>query len=322
MPILLYCQIEAQNPNHWAYRNWRAWFLEAGWTVIDFDYEIETIRLGADGMRDLLRKVVLAESPDLLWHSLYQEEFPPEFVASLQERVPRMPWLGFASDDAFRLPHSLHWGRAHTLILTTEPGAQVAYREMEIPTRLCPWAAHPPSYILPVVNAVARDGVLFIGQRLSYREAMLEALAQQGGPVVAVYGVGWGTGIPTWVEMLDLYARAAVVLGINACGDGSGRPQVKARHVEVAMLGQPHLVNADPGLDIVFPGLCPWRYTSVESCVAQLHGRGTLLDEGVSDAQAVALREHTWTRRLVPILQDLGLGPEGRTLEGAPRWSP
>ena len=307
---LLYCQCEAQNANHWAFQNWRRYFNETGWSVIDFDYEIEALRLGREGMWDILLKLLRHEHPDMIWHGLYQDEFSPQI---LEEMHRYAPMVGFASDDSWRLEHSLIYAPSYTRILTTESSALPQYREVGATPVLCRWAVHPPAYPVKRIEEKPLD-VVFIGQALPYRIEMARRLRERDVRLVCS-GKGWREAFPetswatrplVWKEMIAAYAHSRIVLGM--CQGVDGQPQIKARHVEIPALCHFHLVNHDDHLSEYFDLTDVPMWTDeddlIEKILYYLHHpeeRQTIARKQYT--QCITM--HTWAHRISDLMTRL-----------------
>ncbi len=299
MKTVLYAQCQAQDPDHHGYHAWRTYFKEAGWTVIDFDYTIEEHRLGVDGMRRLFRLLLENEKPDLVWHGLYMLEFTREDL----DRA-KCPVIGWCSDDGWRLNHSIDFAPGHDAMITAIPSAVAQYEKAGHKAVWVPWCVNESQY--PRVSDDG-EGVVFVGQKLPYRERFLGELWKRGLKL-GVYGLGWGDspGLK-WGTMVSKIHKAAVVLGM--CEATLGGLQVKARHVEVPALGRVHVINDDPDVSAVYgPTLTAATYRDANECVdvvRRLQADAELRRGIEDDAYGVVTERYTWDRWLGPVIEEV-----------------
>jgi hypothetical protein len=190
-----------------------------------------------------------------------------------------------------------------------------------------PWYAAPgadPGFFQPV-SVPARDiDVLWLGRLYGPRLALVRFLSAHGIRVES-YGPGTPHGPVPFEEMLRLYSRAKVVLGMGGVGQTDQFKHLKGRDFEVPMAGAAYLTSFNPELvDHFGVGREILCYASLPECLDVLSWilpREARLTELREAARARCLREHTWESRFRHILGLLGLGVEvrpNRAIFGSP----
>jgi hypothetical protein len=148
--------------------------------------------------------------------------------------------------------------------------------------------------------------VLWVGRAYGPRLSLVTGLRRRGFDVRA-YGPGWETGPVTFDEMIDLYSRARIVLGMGAVGQTDRIKHLKGRDFEVPMMGAAYLTSFNPELTDHFTiGREILCYSSQEECaeiIAWGLRRPELLREIGDAARARCMREHTWERRLTDMFR-------------------
>src|SRR5262249_3939013 len=155
--------------------------------------------------------------------------------------------------------------------------------------------------------------VVLVGRAYPRRQALVERLRADGVNIVA-RGDGWRGGVIAREAMLDLYARAAVVL-TTADWEDVVVPMVKHRLLDAAMLGAFQVAQEAPDLRRYFPPEEVPGWSNPEELVEKV--RAALDDpagrrRSAEAARARALREHTWSRRFAELLGPLTVTPSGR----------
>lgn len=181
-----------------------------------------------------------------------------------------------------------------------------------------PWYAPPaadPNFYQPI--DCERDlEMVFIGQSYGARADLVRFLIHHGFHVSA-FGAGWPSGYISQEEMVRLYSRAQVVLGVGGVQSMEGVQHLKGRDFEVPMCGALYLTSYNPEL-------CDWFnigqevlcYSSPENCAEVLHwvlrqpGRQAEIRKA---ALKRSLSEHTWKKRLQQMFSILGNNTYGKT---------
>ncbi len=167
-----------------------------------------------------------------------------------------------------------------------------------------PWyaaEAADPERFRPV-EVPARDiDVLWLGGGYGPRFDFVRALRGYGLEVQA-YGPGWEHGSVPFDEMIRLYARSKVVLGLGGVGQGTTISCLKGRDFEVPMCGAVYLTSYNAELaDHFVIGREVLCFSSAVDCAETI---GWLLRRP-GDAQAIreaararSRADHSWTRRV------------------------
>ncbi|MGC3999845.1 MAG: glycosyltransferase [Anaeromyxobacter sp.] len=180
-----------------------------------------------------------------------------------------------------------------------------------------PWyapAGADPRLFRPVPARRDLD-VVWVGRGYGPRYDLVRSLRRRGFAVQA-YGPGWEGGPVPFEEMMALYGRAAVVLGMGGVGQTDAFKHLKGRDFEVPMSGALYLTSFNPELTDHFRVgeeiLC---YSSVAECADVLRwvlARPDLAERIRAAARARSLRDHTWDARMRTMLDLLGSERAGR----------
>lgn len=166
-----------------------------------------------------------------------------------------------------------------------------------------PWYAPPaadPHFYHPI--ECERDlEIVFIGQAYGTRAQLVRYLQKKGFRVDA-FGAGWHNGYVGFEEMVRLYSRAQVVLGVGGVQSMEGVKHLKARDFEVPMCGALYLTTYNAELadhyEIGKEILC---YSSFEECAELVWWvrRHPAEAGNIREcARQRAVCEHTWECRL------------------------
>lgn len=324
---VLYCAPEATNPNHYAYSNIRASFLQLGFELVDFDYLAEGAALGREGMVAKLEALVEAERPDLFYHAIIEDELPVDFLERLKAK-PDLTTMVFFSDDDWRMPHSLQWVGHYDLATTNDSDAlPIFHAHGHHHVRHVQYACNPGIYYPRAVEK--RYDVTFVGAAYSGRPELVRAL-KEAGIDVRVWGPGWerypdlraiaGGILPTEI-MIETFCASRIVLGFAWCsiwdGTGAMQPQIKGRTFEYPGCGAFQLTYEDARLA---------HYFEVGGEVATFRDAADLIEkvryylvheeerEAIAQAgMARVLTEHTWEQRWRTFFADvIARPPEGK----------
>jgi hypothetical protein len=152
--------------------------------------------------------------------------------------------------------------------------------------------------------------ICFVGQAYGYRPAFISRL-RKFGLRVHTNGPGWPDGPVSDSEVVDLFRRSKIVLGLGGIGWSRDLKNVKGRDFDAPAVGTAvYLTSFNPELADYFrigeEILC---YSSEDECFEL--AQWMLSDERRRKAIALAgrqrcLREHTWAHRFQKVLQVLG----------------
>lgn len=170
-----------------------------------------------------------------------------------------------------------------------------------------PWYAPPgadPEFFHPI--ECDRDiDVVFIGQAYGIRFEIVRFL-QLRGFHIETFGSGWPHGFVSHEEMVQLFSRAKIVLGVGAVQSTEKLQHLKGRDFDVPMCGAVYLTSYNPELSDWFEiGREVLCYSSPENCAEVMSWllKRTDVQETVRRAALLRSRnEHTWEIRLSRLL--------------------
>ncbi len=266
-------------------------FKEWGYEVIHFDFVELARRFGKSRMNEMLRECALRTNPDLAFFVLFRDEVEPESIEFLRRHdVITVNWF---CDDQWRYEgYSRYWAPYFDFVTTTSEDALLRYmtdgHTNVIKTQ---WGFNP--YIFrarkPLAETKSRD-VVFVGQPHGNRKEIVDLLRRRGLAVDA-YGYGWPSGRIIYSDMIELYSKSRIVLGLS---NGSARdvPQIKGRDFEVPGAGACHITAHHPELSRYFAiGREIVCYSDVEELASVCRD---LLHTGLYDEIAQAGRDRAW----------------------------
>jgi len=159
--------------------------------------------------------------------------------------------------------------------------------------------------------SIAKDiDASFIGAAYGMRRKFVNRL-RQAGISVQCFGNGWGTRMISGNEQIEIYNRSWINLGIGGVGNSDRVTCIKGRDMSVPGSGNVLLTLYDAELAHM------WRvgeeilcYYNEIDCIDQIHYYLERPEELMAIGQAArvrALREHTWTHRLMGLLRWIGI---------------
>jgi hypothetical protein len=121
----------------------------------------------------------------------------------------------------------------------------------------------------PVLPPVEYDRALFFGSCYGYRRLAMEYLIGRGVPV-DLFGLGWGTEVISYSDLMHHIPRYALNLGVSTIGYSRKLCQVKGRDLEVPFAGGLYLTNDSREIRHVYePGREILTYRSLDHCYRQ-----------------------------------------------------
>ncbi|HWE96419.1 MAG TPA: glycosyltransferase [Tepidisphaeraceae bacterium] len=215
--------------------------------------------------------------------------------------------FNFCWDDKINFPGHMSGGRytspaaiagAVDLNLTNAPDSVVKYAVHGGLAMFWPEAAYPPVH--RPYDAPFEFDVTFVGARYGWRPQFIDELAGEGIKVEC-FGRGWPNGPLSDEEMVRLYSRSRINLGVGGVGHSRKLLCIKGRDFEVPMSGGLYLTQHNPELSFVFEiGREIMTYRSAADCAATVH---ELLADPARAAEirraarARSLRDHTYESR-------------------------
>jgi len=171
-----------------------------------------------------------------------------------------------------------------------------------------PGAANP-EHFKPLDRTFEYD-VTFIGACYGQRPAFIKYLSTQGFRVKA-FGRGWPNCPLSEPEMIELYARSRINLGVSGIGYSMKATCLKGRDFEVPMCSALYLTNEQADLHRVYDvGREVVTYRSKEDCRDKIRYLLAHPDECARirhDARQRCLRDHTWKRRFQDLFVVMGV---------------
>ncbi|WP_374338663.1 glycosyltransferase [Leeia sp.] len=315
MKVLFYGpQCTPTGAGAYAYQNIRDALLHLGCEMVDFDYLTQNRLLGKEEANRRLAAMVEAERPDIFFHMIVEDELDVGLAEQLKARPDLLSMVWF-SDDEWRLAHSMQWVAHYNVAFTTSPDAMPHYQQQgHQHVVLTPYACNPRRYY-PVQQDKCYD-VTFVGQAYKGRPELIKALLD-AGIQVQVWGQGWEAfpalrgvahGFLPHDDMLDVFARSRIVLGMAWCSGDGVTPQIKGRTFEYPACRAFQITSPNPHLSRYFQPEEMVSYEDVDDLIRKI--RYYLRHEEEREAIAArALRrvqaEHTWEKRFLQAFAEL-----------------
>lgn len=175
------------------------------------------------------------------------------------------------------------------------------------------WYAPPgadPDFFHPI-EAVSDLDAVWVGRAYGPRHGLVRYVQSHGIKVTAV-GPGWPGGPVDFEEMIRLFSRAKVVLGMGGIGQTDEFKTLKGRDFEVAMCGSLYLTSFNPELaehfDVGKEILCygsPFEAVDTLRYILRRPEEATRIRTA---ARARSLADHTWDKRFSDLKNLLTVG--------------
>lgn len=261
--------------------------------------------------RALLRRVE-ETSPDIVFCVLMQYEVWTETMRLIRSSGALL--VNWSTDDSWKYPmFSRLVGSEFDLFVTTYPHMVERYQRDGIASvYLSQWAANAETLAPPVPAKDCRYPVSFVGASYGHRQAMVDALRDQGVEV-ACFGHGWPAGPVEAKRIAEIVRVSQVSLnfseGSQAGSAGVAGRQIKARVFEVPGYGGCLLTEEAPHLEryfikgkemLTFEGSNDLAQT-VKSLLADPERRDAVARGGFDRVS----KEHTYDRRFADVFGEL-----------------
>lgn len=217
-----------------------------------------------------------------------------------------IPTINLFLDDVhkFRLMKKIAY--AFTLNITTTKYALPWYEACNAKALYLPEGSNPISYLhLEMEKDI---DVSFVGQRYRNRPLIQQAL-QEKGYNVRFCGRGWLGGYTSFEQMIEIYNRSKIVIGVSRVSTNPDIRGIKGRDFEATMCGAFYLCEENPELyDWFTPGeeIVFWKDIPDLLEKVEFYLRNDVLRESIANAALErSLAEHTWIQRLTTIFQYL-----------------
>lgn len=291
-----------------------------------FDFGPYFVR--TDELQGALLDAAADYGPDVIYFTLFQDQFDPRTLDRLKEQYLTVNWF---CDDHWRFDDfSSKFCHHFSYVVTTDPYAPAKYRAIGYKNAiLSQWAAldfrrefngAPPSY--------AHD-VSFVGMKNPFRQWLIRELGKRG-IAIDCYGTGWPRGRIPYEEVEEVFHSSRINLNISNSRSHdiryifSGRKawkdfrstrkvkeQIKARHFEIPAFGGFQLTNYVEFLE---------NYLTIGKDVAVYNALDDLADKIRFYLERDALRqeiarsgyerthsEHTYESRFTDIFRTMGV---------------
>jgi spore maturation protein CgeB len=276
---------------------------------------------------DLLRAVEEFR-PDVIFFTLYEEQFAFETLDRLRERALTLNWF---CDDQWRFEgFSRRYAPHFSWVVTTDRFALDKYQAAGCPNAiLSQWATNQAGPEDEVRPGEYEHDVSFVGGVNPYRKWLVSELERRGVPV-ACYGFGWPNGKVSYPRMTELFRRSRINLNLSNSrshdlrfafsslgnllhvrSSPKSKEQIKGRHFEIGAWGGFQLTNYVEFLeDYLEIGKEVGVFGAVEDLPDKI--RFYLDDDELRRAIAAAgyrrIRgEHTYEHRFRAIFRRMGL---------------
>ena len=197
---------------------------------------------------------------------------------------------------------------AFSLCWTTDKEALRHYTAVGAPAVYMPPGANP--FIFHPFEQQRDIDVCFVGQNYGQRPHIISKLREQGIHV-HTFGSGWESGELPIDEMVKLFSRSKITLGIGTVGDASDILCIKGRDFEVPMSGGLYLTRYNPDLEEFFEiGKEILCYDNMDDLIEKIRYFLSNPNEGEAIRTAGlqrSLRDHTWVQRFHTAFQAMGM---------------
>jgi hypothetical protein len=205
--------------------------------------------------------------------------------------------------DKYGIPHQLRVaGKANLYWTNWEGAVPIVFAQGGNPW-FAPPAADPRIYH-PTSNSKDID-IVFVGGCYGARKELVDRLRRWFH--VEAFGTGWPNDIVSHADMIALFGRSKIVLGISGVGDSIAVQTLKGRDFEVPMCGTAYLTSFNSEYARCFTvGEEVACYGSIEDCVEVVNWM--LKEPGRTETMGMrarerAIRDHTWDKRLQDMLK-------------------
>lgn len=282
---------------------------EAGYEIAHFDYMDALRRRGRGRMNQLLRESAAQCLPDLALSVIYEDEVEPGTLDHMRSLgIITANWF---TDDHWRYDNfSKVWASHFDYAITTSETAHRRYKaDDQSNAILSQWGFNPYTFRSYADRARKPDlDIVFVGQPHSNRRETVERL-RSAGLRVETFGHGWPSGKVSYTQMLDLFQRSKITLGLSS--SSTGVSQIKGRDFEAPAVGALYLTTRNPELSSFFvehDEIACYSDTDelLETCRRLL--TSDVERERIAEAgKTRAWKNHTYIRRFSEIFASMGL---------------
>jgi hypothetical protein len=252
------------------------------------------------------------------WMFMYASgsELAPDYIRKIQDTFG-FPIVGMCFDDKHSWKGPLLDGY-YGLQIDIAPVLDLAWTSSLVATE---WylasggvPIHLPEGTNPRVYArqeVGKDiDVSFVGARYGFRPIRIEFLRRNGIDIRA-FGAGWNTGFVSQYEMVKIYNRSRINLGMGGINFSERLTNVKGRDFDIPCTGNFYITTFNPELALYFTiGKEIVCYSTADELLELVRYYLAHPDEALEIGLAGrvrCLREHTWFHRFKTICETLGV---------------
>ncbi len=184
-------------------------FEELGHSVVMFFYD-EFLN-NTQPMQEGLQEFADKENPDLIFFSLFGEQFEIATLEYLKSKYTTVNWFG---DDQWRFDNfTCKYAKHFTYCVTTDKFSIQKYKQLGQENVIYSQWAAINTHKIPEKQEYKYD-VSFIGGFHPYRKWFIDTLKKRGINIVA-FGNGWENGPLALEEMNELFAISKINLNIS-----------------------------------------------------------------------------------------------------------
>jgi spore maturation protein CgeB len=255
-----------RGPNEIGHKGFSQVFEKLGHQVVCLYYDDYLNRVSE--LQTLLLESAQTEKPDLIFFSLFGDQFYPETLLKLKEKYKTINWFG---DDHWRFDSfTKKMAPCFTYAITTDPFALPKYKEIGFNNViLSQWAALNFEN-LDLAPIPYQYEVSFIGGSHSVRRWFVSELGKKGIKVDC-FGYGWPAGPVSLSEMARIFKASKINLNLSnsinfdlrylthniknpvvALTSKKTAAQIKARNFEIPYFGGFQMTDYVPFLESYF----------------------------------------------------------------------
>ena len=277
-------------------------------------------------MQRLLKEFTDQKKPDLIFFSLFQDQFEIETLEYLKSKYTTVNWFG---DDQWRFDDFTYKFANHfTYCVTTDKFSISKYKKIgQNNVIYSQWAAIN-THEIPTFNGYKCD-VSFVGAYHPYRAWFVKILQQRGINIEA-FGNGWENGSLSADEMNRLFISSKINLnignsvsfdfrymfsGLRACINSlrstKTSSQIKARNFEIPFFNGFQLTDYTPTIenyfDIGSEIICYKDIDEAEKLIKYYLENEDERESIKNSSHQKAIKEHGYINRLKDILNEIKL---------------
>lgn len=297
-------------------------FEELGHDVVMFYYD--EYLSNAQPMQNKLKEFADLENPDLIFFSLFQDQFEIDTLEYLKSKYITMNWFG---DDQWRFDNFTYKYANHFVYcITTDKYSIPKYKSLGQNNIIYSQWAAINSHNIPEFEGYKYD-VSFVGGFHPYRKWFIDTLKERGINIEA-FGNGWGNGALSAEEMNKLFVNSKINLNIGNSNSFDIRylfsywkaipllfrskknaSQIKARNFEIPYFGGFELTDYVPTIenyfDISKEIVCYKDVDEAELLIRYYLENNEERESIKKDAHKKAVQAHGYINRLRDVLEQI-----------------